>query len=41
MLELWRMRRSFSLALLPSPLRFAVVAPDKVLFMGQVDLFDI
>ena len=30
-----------SLLLLVGPLLFGVVAPDKVIFMGQIKLFDI
>ena len=41
MLELWGMWSTFSLPLLPSPLRSGVVAPDRVLSMGQIELFDI
>ena len=38
MLEHWRMRRTPSLTSLPGPLCPGVVAPDRVLFMGQIDL---
>ena len=41
MQELWEMRSTFSLPLLPSPLWPGVVVPDKVLSMGQIELFDI
>ena len=35
MLELWEMQSSPSLQLLPGPLWPRVVAPDRVLSMGQ------
>ena len=35
------MRSSLSLPLLPGPLRPVVVATDRVLSMGQIELFDI
>ena len=41
MLELWGMRCTSSLPSLIGPLWFGVVAHDKVLFMGQIELFDI
>ena len=39
MLELWGMRSTLSL--LPGSLWPGVVAPDRVLSMGQIELFDI
>ena len=41
MLELWEMQNTFSLLLLLGPLWTWVVVPDKVLSMGQIELFDI
>ena len=41
MLELWVMWSTLSLLLLPGPLWPRVVAPDSVLSMGQIELFDI
>ena len=41
MLELWGMQSTPSLLLLPVPLWPGVVAPDKVLSMRQIELFDI
>ena len=41
MLELWEMMSAPSLPLLPGPLWPGVVAPDKGLSMGQIELFDI
>ena len=41
MLELWVMQSTPSLQLLPGPLRPRVVAPDKILSLGQIELFDI
>ena len=38
MLELWGMQSTFSLALLSGPLWPGVVAPDKSLPMGQIEL---
>ena len=38
MLELWGMRSTPSLPLLPGPLWLGVVAPDRVLSMGQIEL---
>ena len=38
MQELWRMRSSPSLPLLPGPLWTEVVTPDRVLSMGQIEL---
>ena len=40
MLELWEMRSNPSLLLLQSPLWPGVVTPDRVLSMGQIELFD-
>ena len=39
MLELWGMRSAPSLPSLPSLLRPGVVALDRVLFMGQIEVF--
>ena len=41
MLKLWGMRSNPSLPLLPGPLCPGVVAPDRVLSMGQIELFNI
>ena len=41
MLELWGMRWTPSLPSLPGSLWLAVVALDRVLSMGQIELFDI
>ena len=38
MLELWGMWSTLLLPLLPSPFRLGVVAPDRVLSMGQIEL---
>ena len=38
MLEFWGMRNMPSLLLLPGPLWLRVVAPDRVLSMGQIEL---
>ena len=38
MLELWGMRRTYSLPLLPGPHWPGVVAPDRVLSIGQIEL---
>ena len=40
MLELWGMLSTSSLPLLPGPLWAGVVALDRVLSMGQIELFD-
>ena len=40
-LELWGMLSTPSLLLLPGPLWPRVVAPDRILSMSQIDLFDI
>ena len=39
--ELFGMKNTSSLSLLQGPLWPGVVAPDRVLSMGQIDLFDI
>ena len=41
MLELWGMWSTPSLSLLPGSLRPGVVASDRILPMGQIELFDI
>ena len=41
MQELWEMQSTSSLPSLPGPLWPRVVAPDRVLSVGQVELFDI
>ena len=41
MLVLWGIQSTPLLPLLPGPLWPGVVAPDKVLSMGQIELFDI
>ena len=42
MRELWKMQSiPPSLLLLPGPLGPGLVAPDRVLSMGQIELFDI
>ena len=41
MLELWGMRSTPSLPLLPGWLWPEVLAPDRVLSIGQIDLFDL
>ena len=38
MLEFWRMWYTASLLLLPGPLWTVVIAPDRVLFIGQIEL---
>ena len=38
MLELWGMWSTHSLPFLPGPLWPGVVAPDWVLYMGQIEL---
>ena len=38
MLEFWGMQSMPSLLSIPSPLRPRVVASDRVLFMGQIEL---
>ena len=41
MLDLWGMQSTSSLPLLSGPLWPGVVAPDRILSMGQIELFDI
>ena len=41
MLELWEKGSTPSLLLLQGPLWPKMVAPDRVLSMGQIELFDI
>ena len=41
MLEIWGMRSTPSLPLLQGPLWSGVVAPDKILSIGQIEEFDI
>ena len=41
MLELWGMQSTLSLPLLSGPRWFGVVAPSRVLSMGQIELFDV
>ena len=41
MQDIWEMRSNPSLPLLPDSLWPEVVAPDKVVSMGQIELFDI
>ncbi len=41
MLELWGMLGTPSLPSLPGPLWLGVVAPDGILSMDQIELFDI
>ena len=38
MIELWEIQSTTSLPLLPSPLWPEVIAPDKALSMGQIEL---
>ena len=38
MLELWGMRRTPSMLSFPNPLWFGMVAPDRVLSVGQIEL---
>ena len=38
MLDLWGMQSTPSLPSLPGPLRPGVLAPDRVLSMGQIEL---
>ena len=40
-LKFWGMQSTSSLPLLPSPLWPRVVAPDRVLSMAQIELYDI
>ena len=41
MFKLWGICSTPSLLLPPGPLWLGVVAPDKILSMDQIDLFDI
>ena len=41
MQEFWGLRSTPSLPSLPGPLWPGVIAPDRVLSMGQIELFDI
>ena len=41
MLQLWGMRSTPSLPLLPGPLWREGVAPERVLSMGQIELYEI
>ena len=41
MLELWRMRSTPLLPLLPVPHGLREVAPDRILCMSEIELFDI
>ena len=41
MLEFWEMQGTTSLPSLPDLLWLGVVAPDRILSMGQIKLFDI
>ena len=41
MFEFWGMLSTSSLASLPGPLWPGVVAPDRILSVGQIELFDI
>ena len=41
MLELWGMQSTPSLPSLPGPLWSGVVAPERIISMGQIELFDI
>ena len=41
MMELWGMQSTPSMPSLPGPLRPGVVAHDRVLSKGQIELFDI
>ena len=41
MLELWRMQSTPPLPSVPGPLWPGVVAPDRVLSMGQIELLEI
>ena len=40
-LKLWKMRNTSLLPLIPGPFWPVVVAPDGILSMGQIELFDI
>ena len=41
MLELWGIQSTPSLPLIPGPFWPRVITPDRVLSMGQIELFDI
>ena len=41
MLKLWEMQSTPSMRLFPGPLRAGVEASDRVISMGQIELFDI
>ena len=41
MLELWEMQSTHLMSSVPIPLRLGRVAPDRVLSIGQIELFDI
>ena len=41
MLEPWGMQTTPSLPSLPGPLRLRVIAPNRALSMGQIEVFDI
>ena len=41
MLDLWGMQSTSLWSLLPGPLKPDVLAPDRVLSMGQIEAFDI
>ena len=41
MLELWGMQSTASLPILKDPLDHGVVAPNRILFMCQIEPFDI
>ena len=41
LLEIWGMRSTHLLPSLPGPLWFGVVAYHRVLFLGQIELFNI
>ena len=41
MLEIWEMQSIPSLLLLPGPFWPGVVAPERVLFMGQIEEFNV
>ena len=41
MLELWGVQSTSSLPSLLGPLWPGMVAPDKILSMGQIELFDV
>ena len=41
MLKLWEMRTTHLLPSLPGPLWPGMLAPNRVLSMGQIELFDI